>query len=287
MNTQAERNYSRIARAIDYIVAHHQENPSLETIAAAVHISPYHFQRLFTQWAGVSPKKFMQYLSLNHAKAALMDDQQSLLDVACDIGLSGTSRLHDLFITIEAMTPGQFRQGGAGLPICYGFAESPFGGMVIASTPRGICHVAFENNESQGLENLQAKFPNAVLQHGIDDLQQQVLQIFQKDFSALDRIALHLSGTPFQLKVWEALLKIPQGKLTTYGQIAEAIGQPTASRAVGTAIGRNPIAFPIPCHRVIRKSGELGGYMWGTKRKQSIIAWESIYSQRRQGSSLT
>ena len=270
--------YKRIAQAIEYIVAHHQNRPSLEEIAAAVHLSPYHFQRLFSQWAGVSPKKFMQYLCLDHARKALLDGEKPLFEIAWDAGLSGSGRLHDLFVHIEAMTPGQFRARGAGLEICCSFAETPFGTVLIASTARGACHIAFEDNPEQGQVNLQAKFPKASFRQECTGMHQQVSEVLQSGFSASSRIRLHLAGTPFQLKVWEALLRIPQGRLASYGQIAETLGQPSACRAVGTAIGRNPIAFLIPCHRVIRQTGEMSGYMWGIPRKQAIIAWEGAQS---------
>jgi len=229
-------NYHRIAVAIDYIKLHFQEQPSLDEIAAVVGLSPFHFQRLFSDWAGVSPKKFIQYLSLEHAKQLLKNNHATLLDAAYETGLSGTSRLHDLFINIEGMTPGEYKNGGENLSINYCFAESPFGQIIVASTHKGICHMSFEEDESRALLNLKARFPHATYHQVVDQLQQNALFIFQKDWSQIEQIKLHLKGTDFQLKVWETLLKVPLGSLTTYGAIAKCISRPKASRAVGTAI---------------------------------------------------
>jgi len=267
-------NYQRIAQAIAYINKNFKDQPSLNDVAKSVNLSPFHFQRLFSDWAGVSPKKFMQYLSIQYAKELLKDKNSTLLDAALETGLSGTSRLHDLFINIEGMTPGEFKNGGEKLTINYCFAESPFGKMIVASTNKGICHMFFEENEEQALVDLKKRFPNAKYHQMVDKYQQDALFIFQDNWSQLDQIKLHLNGTAFQLKVWETLLKIPQGNLTTYGSIASEIKNPKASRAVGTAIGSNPVAYLIPCHRVIQTSGKLGGYMWGNTRKSAIIGWE-------------
>lgn len=277
--TQANINYNRIAKAIEFIREHFRQQPSLDEIAAALHVSPMHFQRLFTEWAGTSPKKFLQYISIGHAKRMLEKEQATLFDTACETGLSGTSRLHDLFVNIEGMTPAEYKNGGKNLHISYSFAESPFGTLIVASTGKGVCYMAFEDDEEKALNNLTAKFPNAVFLRKSDRLQQNALFIFQNDWSKLPEIKLHLRGTGFQLKVWESLLKIPMGKLSTYGKIAAQIGQPAASRAVGTAIGSNPIAFLIPCHRVIQSSGNTGGYMWGPTRKTAIIGWESAKAE--------
>jgi AraC family transcriptional regulator of adaptative response/methylated-DNA-[protein]-cysteine methyltransferase len=271
---QAQLDYRRIESAINFIATNFRDQPSLNEIAAASHVSPYHFQRLFSKWVGISPKKFMQFISINYAKDALAGQGATLLDTAYHSGLSGPGRLHDLFVKIEGMTPGAFKQGGAGLSIKYSFADSPFGTLLIASTPTGVCHMAFEDVFEVGLERLRSKFPNASMQRASDQMQQDALFIFQHDGSPPKAIKLHLSGTPFQVKVWEALLKIPMGSLATYGDIAAQIGAPAASRAVGTATGSNPIAFLIPCHRVIKKTGQIGGYMWGASRKQTMIAWE-------------
>ena len=274
MANQKQIDYERIERAIHFINAHFKDQPSLEDIADAVHVSPFHFQRMFSEWAGVSPKKFMQYISLGYAKN-LLKKRHTLMDTAYETGLSGPGRLHDLFVTIEGMTPGEFKNGGTNLVINYCFAESPFGKIMVASTPKGICHIHFEEDETEALENLRKRFPNAAFQQITDKFHQDALFIFQEDWKQLDKIKLHLAGTPFQLKVWESLLKIPTGTLSTYGDIAREIGKPNASRAVGTAIGSNPVAFLIPCHRVIQSSGKISGYMWGTTKKTAIIGWEA------------
>jgi len=275
MTEQEHINYDRIAKAIDYIKTNFKEQPSLNDIAETVHLSPYHFQRLFTDWAGVSPKKFMQYISVAYAKQLLKEKQATLFDTAYETGLSGTGRLHDLFINIEGMTPGEFKNGGERLRINYSFAESPFGNLIVASTHKGICHMAFAGNESEAFAELQSRFPNATFRPIVDLNQQNALFIFQYDWSKLNQIKLHLNATPFQLKVWETLLKVPMGDLTTYGSIANKIDRPGASRAVGTAIGNNPVAFLIPCHRVIQSTGNIGGYRWGNTRKSAIIGWEA------------
>jgi AraC family transcriptional regulator, regulatory protein of adaptative response / methylated-DNA-[protein]-cysteine methyltransferase len=276
---QKQIDYTRVAQAIAYIKENFKDQPSLGDVATAVNLSPFHFQRLFSGWAGVSPKKFMQYTSIEYAKSLLKDEQSTLLDTAYETGLSGTSRLHDLFVNIEGMTPGEFKNGGVNLEINYCFAETPFGKLIVASTDKGICYIAFEEDEAQALMTLKHRFPNAVYHQKLDKFQQNALRIFQKDWSRLDKIRLHLNGTPFQLKVWESLLKIPSGRLTTYGGIAKNIGEPKASRAVGTAIGNNPVAFLIPCHRVIQASGNIGGYKWGTTRKSAIIGWEAAQAE--------
>lgn len=278
MTTQEKINYGRIAEAITFIKVNFKKQPSLDEIAEAVHLSPYHFQRLFTDWAGVSPKKFMQYISVEYAKQLLQERRPTLFDAALETGLSGTGRLHDLFINVEGMTPGEYKNGGERLNINYSFAESPFGNLIVASTQKGICHMSFIVDEAMALDHLKARFPNADYHHMLDRNQQDGLFIFQHDWSKLDQIKLHLHGTPFQLKVWETLLRIPMGKLTTYGAIANNIEKPRASRAVGTAIGSNPVAFLIPCHRVIQSRGQLGGYMWGNTRKTAIIGWEAAKS---------
>ena len=275
MIEQEQRHYERIAKAIEFIKNNFKDQPSLDEIATAVNLSPFHFQRIFSEWAGVSPKKFMQYISLEYAKGLLKDSHSSLLDTAYETGLSGTGRLHDLFVNIEGMTPGEFKNGGKELGINYCFAESPFGQIVVASTPKGVCHISFEDDEKQALENLKQSFPNANYHQVVDKFQQDALFIFQNDWSRLDEIKLHLHGTAFQLKVWESLLKIPMGRLATYGSVAKTIGNPKASRAVGSAIGSNPVAFLIPCHRVIQSTGNIGNYMWGATRKSAIIGWEA------------
>lgn len=275
MTAQQSIHYARIAQAIDYIKANFKNQPSLDEIAESVHMSSFHFQRLFSEWAGTSPKKFLQYTTVSYAKALLKEQQATLFDAAHDAGLSGTSRLHDLFVNIEAMSPAEYKNGGKNLSINYSFAQSPFGTVLVASTAKGICFMEFASQADAGLEALAAQFPNAHFTQLLDSAQQNALQIFSQDWGQLQHIKLHLKGSPFQMKVWEALLKIPLGTLSTYGHIARQIAQPSASRAVGTAIGSNPVAFLIPCHRVIQASGQLGGYMWGTTRKTAIIGWEA------------
>lgn len=275
MSTQKHIDYNRIAKAIEYIRSNFKLQPNLDEVAESIHLSPAHFQRIFTDWAGTSPKKFLQFISLEHAKGLLKEERVSLFDAAFETGFSSTSRLHDLFVKIEGMTPAEYKNGGKNLMINYSFSETPFGEIITASTEKGICYMAFEEDKENALRNLHYKFPNASFFEKFDVLQQNALSIFTKDWSKLNTIKLHLKGTDFQLKVWESLLKIPMGKLSTYGNLAEKIGNPKASRAVGTAIGSNPVAFLIPCHRVIQSSGKIGGYMWGSDRKQLIIGWES------------
>jgi AraC family transcriptional regulator, regulatory protein of adaptative response / methylated-DNA-[protein]-cysteine methyltransferase len=275
MKEKEKANFSRIEEAIGYITSNFKTQPGLDEVAEKIHLSPYHFQRLFTDWAGVSPKKFLQYISVEHAKNILKDQQATLFEAAFETGLSGTGRLHDLFINIEGMTPGEFKNGGENLSINYSYAESPFGNILVASTAKGICHMAFADNEKEALAVLQNNFPNAQYKQMLDLVQQNALYIFTHDWNNLDQIKLHLKGTAFQLKVWETLLKIPMGQLSTYGKIAGYIQSPKASRAVGTAIGDNPVAFLIPCHRVIQSTGSFGQYHWGSNRKTAMIGWEA------------
>lgn len=275
MNSQQALNYNRIAEAIEYIRCNFQSQPDLDEVAAKVHLSPFHFQRLFKDWAGVSPKKFLQYTSVSYAKNMLRQQKATVFDAAYDTGLSGTGRLHDLFVKIEGMTPGEFKNGGENLSVNYSYAETPFGNIIVASTHRGICYMAFAEEETAAFQLLLAQFPRATFRQITDIIQQHALYIFTQDWKKLDQIKLHVKGTDFQLKVWETLLQIPEGQLTTYGTIAEKIQKPQASRAVGTAIGSNPVAFLIPCHRVIQSTGTLGGYMWGIDRKTAIIGWEA------------
>ena len=285
-------NYDRIATAIEYMKTHFKEQPDLNEIAEKVHLSPFHFQRMFSEWAGVSPKKFLQYLSIGYAKSLLQDKGATLFDTAFETGLSGTGRLHDLFIGIEGMTPGEYKNGGEALSINYSFAESPFGEIIVASTSKGICHLAFAgrsgdapaspisgkispDDEKAAFADLRERYPNATYRQTVDLIQQNALYIFSQDWSRLSDIKLHLKGTPFQIKVWEALLNIPMGSLSSYSLISEKIGNPAAARAVGSAVGSNPVAFLIPCHRVIRSTGETGEYHWGSTRKTAMIGWEA------------
>lgn len=275
MSAQEILDYQRIAKAIEYIQNHFKTQPDLDEVADFVGLSSAHFQKMFTDWAGTSPKKFLQFLSIEHAKNLLKDEKETLFNTALETGFSSTSRLHDLFVTIEGMTPAEYKNGGKNLKINYSFAESKFGKLIVASTSKGVCYMAFEEDEAVAKINLMKRFPNAEFIQQTDDLQKKAWSIFSQDFKNLETIKLHLKGTDFQLKVWESLLKIPMGKLSTYGNLAEEIGNSKASRAVGTAIGSNPVAFLIPCHRVIQSTGKIGGYMWGSERKQMIIGWES------------
>jgi len=275
METQENINYQRIADAINYIRLNFKDQPNLDDVAEKVNLSPFHFQRMFTDWAGISPKKFLQYLSVEYAKNILKEKQATLFDAAFETGLSGTGRLHDLFINIEGMTPAEYKNGGQALIINYSFAETPFGNILVASTPKGICFLAFADDKEQAFNDLKAQFPNAKYLQIVDHIQQEAMFIFQKDWSKLSNVKLHLKGTPFQLKVWDALLRIPMGGLETYGSLAKEIQLPKASRAVGSAVGDNPVAFLIPCHRVIRSTGEFGQYHWGSTRKTAMIGWEA------------
>lgn len=279
MKSAENINYTRIAEAIDYIKLHFKEQPDLDEVAEKLHLSPFHFQRLFTEWAGVSPKKFLQFLSVQYAKSILKEKGLSLFDATHETGLSSTSRLHDLFINIEGMTPGEFKNGGENLNISYSFQESLFGNILVASTPKGLCHLMFFDDKEIAMQELQHSFPKAKYKEEVDEIQKNALRFFTQDWNNLSEIKLHLKGTPFQLKVWAALLKIPMGGLSSYGNIAKTIEQPTASRAVGTAIGDNPIAFIIPCHRVIQATGTYGQYRWGSTRKSVLIGWEAAQNK--------
>lgn len=274
MNTTNEYiDFKRIEQAINYIRTHFKEQPNLDTIAAAVNLSPHHFHRIFSQWAGVSPKKFLQFTTLEYAKAHLKE-QKTLLNMSIDAGLSGTSRLHDLFVTVEAMTPGEYKQQGKNLSIYYSYPDTIFGTSCVASTNKGVCYIAFGDTETAYKELVEI-FPRANFIHEEQAIHLQAVAFLQNPENALNPLHLHIKGTDFQLKVWDALLKIPLGKLTTYSQISNHLNNPKANRAVGTAVGSNPISYIIPCHRVIRSSGELGGYHWGLDLKVAMIGWEA------------
>lgn len=273
-------NYNRIAKAIAYIQNNFKQQPSLEEIAAHVDLSPFHFQRMFQEWAGTTPKKFLQYISLQHAKQILKESKST--DFATfDTGLSSTSRLHELFVHIEAMTPAEYRNGGTSLHIYYSLQNTPFGPVCVASTKKGICHIAFIATQEDALSSIQLRFPNAKFEEKETHEHQQVAQFFKDACTLSGPLHLHLKGTDFQLKVWEALLNIPTGQLRTYVDVAHSIGHPKSSRAVGTAIGSNPIAFLIPCHRVIQTTGAFGGYMWGPIRKTAIIGYENTLINKK------
>ena len=262
--------YAVIARALAEIDAG-GPGLTLDALAGRMGMSAAHFQRVFSAWVGVSPKRYQQYLTLDHAKA-LLADRFTVLDTALTTGLSGPSRLHDLFLTWEAMTPGDYAKGGAGLTIYWGWFDSPFGAAIVMATERGICGLGFaaEMGEAAARQDLVGRWPHARFVEDPEMLRPWVL-------SALGGAAapLYLIGAPFQIKVWQALLAIPSGQVTTYSELAGAAGHPKAVRAVGTAVGRNPISLLIPCHRALRKSGGLGGYHWGLPVKRAILAWEA------------
>lgn len=266
--------YERIEEAIHYLQQNFKQQPDLDAIAAHVHMSAFHFQRMFTQWAGVSPKKFLQFLSIEYAKSILQKNS-SIADVSFETGLSSPSRLHDLFINLEGMTPGEYKNGGEALTISYSYESTPFGSIFIASTSKGICKLVFINEKIDELQELKTLFYNAIIKEQSTELHENIVKVFQSNWQQAVPVNLHVKATPFQLQVWQALLKIPLGNVTTYGSIAEAIHNPNASRAVGTAIGSNPVAFLIPCHRVIQSTGVFGQYHWGATRKASIIGWEA------------
>jgi len=274
---QAEvRDYERVARAIEYLRRQATNQPDLAAVARHMHLSEHHFQRLFTRWAGVSPKRFLQYLTVEHAKSRLAASQ-NVLDLAGEVGLSGPGRLHDLFVTIEAMSPGEYRSGGAGQHIGFGIVDSPFGPCLIASTARGICALRFL--ESTTLSGAAALLGRAWPQARLEPDEKSARNLAQRIFDPLrspDRpLALLVKGTNFQIQVWSALINVPFGAVTTYGKLAARTGHPRAARAVGAAVGGNPIAWLIPCHRVIRESGMLGGYRWGEARKAAMLGWEA------------
>jgi AraC family transcriptional regulator of adaptative response/methylated-DNA-[protein]-cysteine methyltransferase len=271
------KDYNRIAQAIAFMRQHYLSQPDLATVAQHIGLSQYHFQRLFTRWAGISPKRFLQYLTIEYAKSKI-NQTQSLLDLTLDVGLSSPGRLHDLFINLEAMSPGEFKAGGAGSQIHYGIHNTPFGKALIATTTRGICNLHFLDGADPltAEQTLQRSWSNAEIIHDVKATQPLHDVIFDSSISKdQESLTLLVKGTNFQIQVWRALLKVPFGGMTTYQSVAEMIGRPTATRAVGTAVGNNPIGYLIPCHRVIRASGELGGYRWGLERKTAILGWEA------------
>ena len=269
------RDYQRMADTLQWISAHFEEQPSLADIASRAGTSPYHFQRLFSRWVGLSPKKYVQFLTLERAKACL-DASQSVLDAAFMAGLSSPGRLHDLFVNIEAVTPGEYRRGGAGLVIRHAIHESPFGPCLLMHTERGICALAFvdDGNDARTLACMARRWPNARLIADREAGEALAARAFAAPGNEGDPVTLLLHGTPFQIQVWNALLRVPMGSVTSYQALANYIGNPDASRAVGTANGANPISYLIPCHRVIRKSGALGGYRWGLGRKLAMLSQE-------------
>jgi AraC family transcriptional regulator of adaptative response/methylated-DNA-[protein]-cysteine methyltransferase len=270
--------YARVRRAIGYISDHWRDQPDLEEIAADAGLSPAHFQRLFTRWAGLSPKEFVQAITLDHARD-LLKGSSSILDTAYEVGLSGAGRLHDLFVNHEAMTPGDYKRRGAGLEISWGYHASPFGQALIMATERGVAGLAFADgaDEEQAIfEDMTRRWPAATFTHAPEKTAPYAARVFTPElWNKSDPLKLVLIGTDFEVRVWDALLKLPPGQAITYSDLASHVCSPRAARAVGSAVGRNPISFVVPCHRVLRKDGGLGGYHWGITRKQAIIGWEA------------
>ncbi|MEM8570440.1 MAG: bifunctional helix-turn-helix domain-containing protein/methylated-DNA--[protein]-cysteine S-methyltransferase [Pseudomonadota bacterium] len=264
--------YGVMTRALDEVARRSPEQLSLEDLATHVGLSPAHFQRLFSHWVGVSPKRYQQYFALDHAKR-LLAERHTVLEAAHATGLSGASRLHDLFLRWEAMSPGEFARAGDGLEIVWGRFDSPFGEVLAMGTDRGLCGLAFtsETGWEAAMADLRSRWPRADYSENAERLRAWV----EAAFCGTGETRLHVLGAPFQIKVWEALLAIPSGHVTTYSDLAVAIGRPTAVRAVGTAVGRNPLSWLIPCHRAMRKSGGLGGYHWGLGVKRAMLAWEA------------
>ena len=266
--------YTKIAKAIAFMEQHYHEQPDLATVAKHIYLSEYHFQRLFTKWAGISPKRFLQYLTIEDAKAKIFASK-NLLDLTLDVGLSSPGRLHDLFVTLQAVSPGEYKTYGAGLEIRYGIHDTPFGSALVATTPRGICNFYFVDDEEISLKCLHQEWAKATIVSDRQATEGIIAGIFSPNSECSKPVALWVKGTNFQVQVWKALLEIPFGCVTTYGKLASAINYPKAARAVGNALNHNPISLLIPCHRVIRKSGDMGGYRWGLTRKAAILSWES------------
>lgn len=273
--TQDQLNYQRVAAAIEYLTQHFREQPELQDVAAAVHLSPEHFQRIFTEWAGVSPKRFTQFLTIEYLRAQIRE-LPSIQEAADAAGLSAQSRVYDLFVNIEGVTPAEFRRQGAGLRIRYGYHRTPFGECFLAAAERGVCALAFVDEVTREAEfsRFSRTWSAAQLEQNQEFTRPLAEQIFAPATTNPSRITLLVQGTNFQIKVWEALLRIPAGAVSTYAHIARSIGSPAAWRAVGSAIGANPVGYLIPCHRVIRSSGQTGDYHWGATRKQALIGWE-------------
>jgi AraC family transcriptional regulator of adaptative response/methylated-DNA-[protein]-cysteine methyltransferase len=272
--------YDRIAGAIDFMVVNAEAQPGLEEVAAAAHLSPFHFQRLFSRWVGITPKRFLQVITVERAKQLLERGRPSLLQTTEALGLSSSSRLHEHFVRLEAVTPAEFRGRGAALRIRYGEADCPFGRAFIAATERGICAISFVDPAAghRPLETLARQWPGADLLADEDEARRLAARVFRPDRSRDGPLSLAVTGTNFQVAVWRALLEIPVASFVAYGDVARAVGKPGAVRAVGTAVGANPCAFLIPCHRVIRESGAIGGYRWGLTRKHAIHVWEAALS---------
>lgn len=275
---ELNEDYPLIEQAILYLEKNYKSQPSLAEVAENVGMSEFHFQRLFSRWAGISPKRFLQFLTKENAKD-LLDQSENLLDTTYQVGLSSLGRLHDLFVTTEAVTPGEYKSRGAGLTIRYGIHPTPFGKCLIGLTDRGICHLGFvQSSEGGAVDELVGEWKQARMIEDFSATAPLVEPIFDLNRNRKEPLRVHLRGTNFQLKVWEALLDVPVGSVTTYANIARHIGKPTALRAVGTAVGHNPVPVLIPCHRVIRKIGEFGSYRYGSLRKKALLAREMAYS---------
>lgn len=269
--------YERIASVIRYVDAHHAEQPPLSALARQAGLSAFHFHRLFSAWAGITPKNFLQWLTFSRAQN-LLRDGQSVLNAALETGLSGPGRLHDLCVRLEAASPGEIKSGGAGWTMTAGFVDTPFGDCLAAQGPRGICHLSFvDGDRKRAWDELKRLWPNARWQRDDAATQKMLAGVFARPGQSKTRrpLTVFVKGTDFQLRVWRALLNIPSGRLTSYGQLAEAIGAPSAARAVGSAVGSNELAWLIPCHRVIRQTGATGDYRWGPVRKRAMLAWEA------------
>jgi AraC family transcriptional regulator of adaptative response/methylated-DNA-[protein]-cysteine methyltransferase len=274
--------YTRIARIIEYLDECYTDQPDLKTLAVRAGLSSFHFQRLFSNWAGITPKDFVQCLTLNHARE-LLRRGESILDAALDAGLSGPGRLHDLCVSLESASPGEIKTGGAGFHIRFGFAETPFGDWLAAENSRGICHLAFveKTTSLSAIADLRKAWPGAELTRDDSVAGRLAATVFRTGpgLEVPRPLRAFVRGSPFQVRVWRALLQIPPGCVLSYGRLAMLTGHPGAARAVGTAVGQNPVAYLIPCHRVIRETGVMRGYRWGTTRKRAILAWESATSQ--------
>ncbi len=270
----ATSDYERIEQTIEFLGTHYREQPGLERVARAAGLSAFHFQRLFRRWAGVSPKRFVQYLTAAHARE-LLARSTNVLAAAHGAGLSGGGRLHDLMVSIHAATPGDIQRGGRGLTIRYGTHATPFGPCFIAVTDKGVCAVEFVDGDNLPLERLRAAWPRAQIRRAPQETAAIAARFGRSARQHRSPLSLYVKGTNFQVRVWEALLRIPPARLANYEQLAAKIGKASAVRAVANAVACNPVALLIPCHRVIRKSGALGGYRWGTTRKQALIGWEA------------
>lgn len=285
---QSSQDYRTVEAAIEYLEEHYTQQPNLKALADSVHLSEYHFQRMFTRWVGISPKRFLQYLTKERAKA-LLEESESVLETAYEAGLSSPGRLHDLFVTCEAVTPGDYKAQGEDLEIVYGFHPTPFGDCLLAATDKGICDLIFVRGEDrqQALGALKKRWVKANLVEDSGRTRPLVAQIFTwLSGGEAGPLSVHLRGTNFQIKVWEALMRIPSGTVVSYEDVALSIGMPKAARAVSNAVARNPIPVIIPCHRVIRKMGAFGGYRWGVARKKALLGWEAAQSAERREKAL-